>query len=134
MKSAIELGGEDEKKKGFALFIEETIGVVAPFKRYESPHFIISLDEKQDGILAGYLIDTLEKTYQVMAEQYGFQPREKIRIEVFPDTRAFYYASTLSARDIEVDRSGGPGQVQQVDGALSQGPGLRLPLAGCHKP
>ena len=102
IKSATELGGEEEKTRGFALFIEETIGAVAPFKRYESPHFIISLDEKQDEILVGYLLDSLEKTYQLMAEQYGFRPTEKIRIEVFPDTKAFYYASTLSARDIEV--------------------------------
>jgi tetratricopeptide (TPR) repeat protein len=102
MKSAIALGGEDERKKGFALFTEETIGVVTPFKRYESPHFFISLDEKQDGILVDYLMGTMERTYQIMAEHYGFQPREKIRIEVFPDTKAFYFASSLSARDIEV--------------------------------
>ena len=102
MKAAIELGEENEQKKGFALFIESTLGVLSPFKKAESPHFIISLDEKQDAILTDYLTDTLEKTYQVMARQYGFEPKDKIRVEVFPDTRAFYYASTLSARDIEV--------------------------------
>ena len=91
-----------EKRRGFSLFIEQTIGVVTPFKRYETPHFIISLDEKQDGILADYLVDTMEKTYQVMVQQYGFDLKGKIRIEVFPDTKAFYYASSLSARDIEV--------------------------------
>lgn len=37
-----------------------------------------------------------------MAQRYGFESGEKIRVEVFPDTRAFYLASTLSARDIEV--------------------------------
>ena len=102
MKAALALGGEDEKKKGFALFFEETIGVTAPFKKYESPHFIISLDEDQDAILADYLMDTLEKTYQIMAEKYGFQSKQKIRIEVFPDAKTFSFASTLSARDIEV--------------------------------
>ncbi len=102
MKSALALGGEGEKKKGFALFFEETIGVVAPFRKYESPHFLITLDEKQDAILADYLTDTLEKTYQIMAEKYGFQSKQKIRIEVFPDAKAFSFASTLSARDIEV--------------------------------
>ncbi len=103
MKSAIERGGgEDEQKKAFFLFIEETIGVLEPFKKFESPHFVITLDEKQDGILVPYLIDGLEKTYRAMAKQYGFQPQEKIRVEIFPDTRAFYFASTLSARDIEV--------------------------------
>jgi len=98
MKTALALGGEDEKKKGFALFFEETIGVTAPFKKYESPHFIISLDEGQDAILADYLMDTLEKTYQIMAEKYGFQSKQKIRIEVFPDAKTFSFASTLSAR------------------------------------
>jgi tetratricopeptide (TPR) repeat protein len=102
IKSALALGGEDEKKKGLALFFEETIGVVSPFKKYESPHFLICLDERQDAVLADYLMDTLEKTYQIMAEKYGFQSQEKIRIEVYPDAKAFSFASTLSARDIEV--------------------------------
>jgi hypothetical protein len=101
MKSAVEAGGEEEKRRNFVLFMEQTLGVVTPLKRFESQHFIIRLDEKQDGILADYLTDTLETTYQLMAKQYGFQPREKIRIEVFPDAKSFYYASTLSARDIE---------------------------------
>jgi tetratricopeptide (TPR) repeat protein len=101
-KAAMEMAGDDEQKKAFTLFVEETISVLAPFKRYESPHFVISLDEKQDGILADYLIDALEKTYRVMATKYGFESKEKIRVEVLPDSRAFYRASTLSARDIEV--------------------------------
>jgi tetratricopeptide (TPR) repeat protein len=101
MKSALELE-EKEKRKGFVLFLEGTIGATQPLKRYESPHFSISLDEKQDGILADYIIDGMEKTYRHMAEHYGFTPKEKIRVEVFPDTKAFYYASSLSARDIEV--------------------------------
>jgi tetratricopeptide (TPR) repeat protein len=37
-----------------------------------------------------------------MAQKYGFKPKEKIRIELFPDAKAFYLASTLSVRDIEV--------------------------------
>ena len=101
-KSALENGGEDEGRKAFALLAESTVGVVKPFKRYETAHFVISLDERQDAILIDYLTDALEKTYAVMAEQYAFRPLEKVRVEIFPDTRAFYYTSTLSARDIEV--------------------------------
>jgi tetratricopeptide (TPR) repeat protein len=114
MKSAIEQGGDNDKRRGFALFIEESIGVLSPFKQYESAHFRISLDEKQDGILADYIIDALERTYERMARKYGFQPREKIRIEIFPDTRAFYYASTLSARDIEVTGAVGLAQFNKL--------------------
>ena len=102
MKSAMELGGENDNRRAFALLAEETINVLASFRKYESPHFMITLDEKQDGILVDYLLETLEKTYQIMAQQYGFQPKEKVRVELFPDARAFYLTSTLSVRDIEV--------------------------------
>jgi tetratricopeptide (TPR) repeat protein len=102
MKKAMTVGGENEARQGFALFIEQTIKVLSTYKQYETPHFIISLEEEQDGILVDYLTDALEKTYEIMAQIYGFRPGEKVRVELFPDTKAFYIASTLSARDIEV--------------------------------
>ncbi len=101
-KSVQELAGDDQSRKGFALLVESTLGVLKPYKRYETEHFVISLDERQDAILIGYLTETLEKTYRIMGERYGFRPKEKIRVELFADTKAFYYTSTLSARDIEV--------------------------------
>jgi tetratricopeptide (TPR) repeat protein len=113
MKSSLELE-EDPKRKGFVLDLEEKIGVTQPLKRYESSHYSISLDEKQDGILADYIIDALEKTYRFMAEHYGFTPREKIRVEVFPDTKSFFYASSLSARDIEVTGAVGIAQFNKL--------------------
>ena len=102
IKKSMDLGGDDDKRKGFALFVEETINVLAPYKKHETPHFMIYLDQSRDGILVDYLADALEKTYQAMARQYGFAPKEKVRVELFPDTKAFYLASTLSVRDIEV--------------------------------
>jgi len=102
MKLAMEVVGEDDKRRGYALLTEETINVLVPFRRYETPHFVILLDEKQDGILADYLTNALEMTYQIMAQQYGFRPKEKVRVELFPDAKAFYLTSTLSVRDIEI--------------------------------
>jgi hypothetical protein len=102
IKQSMEIAGDEKNRRGLALFIEQTINVLAPFQRYETPHFIILLDETQDDILIDYLTDALEKTYAVMAVRYGFRPREKVRIELFPDAKAFYQASTLSVRDIEV--------------------------------
>lgn len=101
MKQSIEAGGENEMRHGFALHIEETINVLTPYKRYETPHFIITLDEEKDGILVDYVARALEKTYEVMARHYGFNQNEKIRVEIFPDARSFYLASALSVRDIE---------------------------------
>jgi len=102
MKSAVGAGGESDERKAYLLFYEETIEATGSLKRHESPHFVIGLDEKQDGILSDYLVDAMEKTYRQMAREFGFEPREKIRIEIFPDAKAFHYASTLSPRDIEV--------------------------------
>jgi cytochrome c-type biogenesis protein CcmH/NrfG len=102
IKQSMAVGGENQKRRSFALFIEETINVLAPYKRYETPHFIIRLNEAQDGILVDYLTDALETTYTVMSRYYGFKSKEKVRVELFPDARAFYLASTLSVRDIEV--------------------------------
>jgi tetratricopeptide (TPR) repeat protein len=113
MKSALELG-EEEGRKNFVLFLEATIGVTGSFRKYESPHFTISLDEKQDGILVDYLIDTMEKTYRFMADHYGFDPKEKIRIEILPDSKAFYYTTSLSARDIEVAGAVGIAQFNKL--------------------
>ncbi len=114
IQSALEIGGEEEKRKALSLFIESTLGVLSSFQKHESPHFIIHLDEKQDGILVDYLRDNLERTYRVMAERYGFQPKEKVRVEVFPDTKAFYLCSTLSARDIEVAGAVGLAQFNKL--------------------
>lgn len=101
IKQSMEAGGEDEGRRGLALFIEQTIHVLAPYKRYETPHFIIHLEEERDGILIDYLSDALEKTYGVMARHYGFSPGEKVRVELFPDANSFYLASAFSVRDIE---------------------------------
>jgi tetratricopeptide (TPR) repeat protein len=113
MRSSLELE-EEEKRKGFVLFVEGTVGVTQLLKRYESPHFLVSLDEKQDGILSEYVLDTMEKTFRFMAEHYGFNPKEKIRIEIFPDTKGFYLASSLSARDIEVTGAVGIAQFNKL--------------------
>jgi tetratricopeptide (TPR) repeat protein len=113
MRSSLELE-EEEKRKGFVLFVEGTVGVTQLLKRYESPHFLVSLDEKQDGILSEYVLDTMEKTFRFMAEHYGFNPKEKIRIEIFPDTKGFYLASSLSARDIEVTGAVGISQFNKL--------------------
>jgi tetratricopeptide (TPR) repeat protein len=101
MKRSIEAGGVNEARQGFALFIEETINVLSSYKRYETPNFIITLDEKRDGIIVDYVTDALEKTYAIMAQHYGFVQEEKVRVEIFPDARSFYLASALSVRDIE---------------------------------
>jgi Flp pilus assembly protein TadD len=114
IRDAVRLKEDDGKIRGLALFMEGAAAVITPLKRFESPHFIIALDEKQDGILVDYIVDGLEKTYRLMAQRYGFESKEKIRAEIFPDARAFYFASTLSVRDIEVTGAVGVTQFNKL--------------------
>jgi tetratricopeptide (TPR) repeat protein len=100
-KAAIDAGGKNEGRRAFVVFAESTYGIIKEYKQYETAHFVIRLDERLDGILISYLADALQRTYEVVADQFGFRPTEKVRVELFPDTRAFYYASTLTAHDIE---------------------------------
>ncbi len=106
IKASIESGGDENKKRDFLLFIEQTINATSNLKRFESPHFIFYINEKQDGFLIDYITEAMEKTYNSMAERYGFRPDEKVRIEIFPDTKSFYFASSLSGRDIEIGAVG----------------------------
>ncbi len=108
IKTAIRLvsGGQQiersERWQALALFIEQTRGVTDALKGYESDHFSIKLDEGQDAFLIHYLREALERTYRAMAGHYGFRPEVRVRVELFPSTKSFYYGSTLSIRDIEV--------------------------------
>ena len=88
MRSSLELE-EEEKRKGFVLFVEGTIGATRSLKRYESPHFSVSLDEKQDGILSGYVLDAMEETFRFMAEHYGFTPRKRSGSRSFRTPKGF---------------------------------------------
>ncbi len=108
-RAALE-SGDDARRRAFAGFAESTLNTVKDYKQYQTEHFVIRLDEKKDAILVTYLADALERTYRIVADQFGFRPAEKVRVELFPDTRAFYYATTLTARDIEV--SGAVGLTQ----------------------
>jgi tetratricopeptide (TPR) repeat protein len=98
---ALAIEGTDQRRQGWKLFAQQTQDVVKNLKRYESAHFVIFLDEKKDGLLAPYALDTLEKSYTAVGNELGYQPKEKVRVEIAPDAAAFNAISTLSLRDIE---------------------------------
>jgi tetratricopeptide (TPR) repeat protein len=98
---ALALDSKDERHQGYKLLTQLTVDVVKNLKRFESDHFILHLDEKRDGILAPYALDTLEKTYAAISAELDYQPKEKVRVEIAPDASSFNAISTLSLRDIE---------------------------------
>ena len=98
---ALALDSTEKRRQGWKLFTQFTLDVVKNLKRYESAHFVVFLDEKRDGILASYALETLEKSYQAIGAELGYYPKEKVRVEIAPDAVAFNNISTLSQRDIE---------------------------------
>jgi tetratricopeptide (TPR) repeat protein len=92
----------NEYAKGWKTFVEQTAWAVQDLKTYSSPHFTLRLHEAGDGVLAEYALDALEKAYEFLGRDLGYQPTAPVRIEIFPDHERFHAASSLSKRDIEV--------------------------------
>ncbi len=86
----------------FREFIAQTIKSTETLTLIESEHFRIFIDPDRDAALVPYISHVLEQSYQRLGKHFGLFPKEKVLVEVFPTTGAFYPASSLSARDIEV--------------------------------
>ncbi|MFQ5894607.1 MAG: tetratricopeptide repeat protein [Nitrospinota bacterium] len=114
IERALSLKPADERWLALRLLVQQTRAAAGPLKRYESEHFALYLDEPRDGILAPYALEALEAAQRAMAKLLGFRPRERVRVEVFPDATAFNRASTLSLRDIEVTGAVGVAKFHKV--------------------
>lgn len=101
LERALAIESTDQRRQALKLFAQLTLDVHKNLRRHESAHFILFIDEKRDGILAGHALDTLEKTYQAIGAELGYFPTEKVRVEIAPDAPSFNAISTLSLRDIE---------------------------------
>jgi tetratricopeptide (TPR) repeat protein len=98
---ALAIDSSDKRRQAWKLFSQLTLDVVKSLKKFESAHFVLYLDDRRDGILAPYALETLEKSYEAVGAELGYYPKEKVRIEVAPDASMFNAISTLSLRDIE---------------------------------
>ena len=52
-------------------FIDQTLRAREGFKTYESPHFRLSLDPGQDGLLVEMALEAAEKSYEALGEALG---------------------------------------------------------------
>jgi tetratricopeptide (TPR) repeat protein len=98
---ALAVDSKDPRRQAIKLLTQLTLDVHKSFKRHESAHFILFVDDKRDAILVPHALDALEKTYEAIGAELGYFPKEKVRVEVAPDATSFNAISTLSLRDIE---------------------------------
>lgn len=102
IEQALTKDPNNEMYQGYKGFFENTRLATQDLQEFSSDHFTLLVEQKRDGILVPYALEALEKAYQIFGEQFHFTPQERIRVEIFPDAESFYYASSLSRRDIEV--------------------------------
>ena len=98
---ALAVDSKDPRRQAMKLLTQLTLDVHKSFKRHESAHFVLFVDDKRDGILVPHALDALEKSYEAIGAELGYFPKEKVRVEVAPDATSFNAISTLSLRDIE---------------------------------
>lgn len=101
LDQALSIESANDKRQAYRLLAQQTRDAVRKLKRFESPHFVLLLDEERDGILVPHALDALEKSYQAVGKALGYFPQMKIRVEIAPDVASFNAISTLSLRDIE---------------------------------
>ena len=98
---ALAADSKDERRQGWKLLSQLTADVHKNFKRYDSAHFSLFVDDRRDGILVPHALHTLEKSYEAIGAELGYYPKDKVRVEIAPDATNFNAISTLSLRDIE---------------------------------
>jgi tetratricopeptide (TPR) repeat protein len=95
------IDSKDPRRQAMRLLTQLTVDVHKSFKRHDSAHFTLFVDDKRDGILAPLALEALEKSYEAIGAELGYYPKEKVRVEIAPDATSFNAISTLSLRDIE---------------------------------
>jgi tetratricopeptide (TPR) repeat protein len=70
------------------------LDMMSKFARRESAHFVVMYDATQDPIVPEYFNDYLESIYPIVTGQFGFEPKVKTLIEVFPTQDEFAVRTT----------------------------------------
>lgn len=94
--------GPDGKSDEFPTYVAQVADATTGLVEKQSEHFrLFYQDSGPDRILADYALDTLERAYAVLSSELDIQSPDKIRVEIFPDSRRFIQASGLKAEEIE---------------------------------
>lgn len=55
------------------------------YKPVESEHYLVYVDEKKDKLLGRYLSEYMESVHPILCKRFGYEPRQKTKIEVMID-------------------------------------------------
>ena len=86
--------------KEFKTLVGNTHEATSVFVTQESEHFIFRYIDGPDQVLIPYAKEVMEKSYQVLGKILGYFPKQKVRVEIYPDRIPFSRISPLTLKDI----------------------------------
>ncbi len=86
--------------KEFKILVSNTREATSVFATQESEHFIFRYIDGPDQVLIPYAKEVMEKSYQVLGKILGYFPKQKVRVEIYPDRIPFSRISPLTLKDI----------------------------------
>ncbi|MBN1210455.1 MAG: hypothetical protein JXB05_36715 [Myxococcaceae bacterium] len=97
----LKAAGIEDKPSSYLRLAKDTLAITKHHQRAESEHFIFYYPKGKEEILVPYALETLESIHRAMAEDLGWMPREKIRVEVVNNARELSRVSTLTYDQIQ---------------------------------
>ncbi|MBN2406143.1 MAG: tetratricopeptide repeat protein [Elusimicrobia bacterium] len=93
--------GSPGKSAGWAALTSSILETSRKFETAETEYFSIRFTGK-DRILAMYLAGIVDAAAEKVRDRFGYEPGEKILIEIYPSRESFKTASTLTDQQIKV--------------------------------
>jgi hypothetical protein len=93
------LGGQADVD--FAALVQGAGKVTRAMETRESANFVVAYRPGPDAVLVPYALETLEKQRAALAEQLGYAPPGKVRIEFVQNARELSMVSTLPLEAIK---------------------------------
>jgi tetratricopeptide (TPR) repeat protein len=93
--------GIEDKPSSYLRLAKDSLAITKHHKRAESEHFIFFYPNGKEEILVPYALEALESIHRAMAEDLGWTPKEKIRVEVVNNARELSRVSTLTYEQIQ---------------------------------
>ncbi|MFZ5469821.1 MAG: tetratricopeptide repeat protein [Myxococcota bacterium] len=92
--------GVSDKPGSYLRLAKDTWRVTQDHQTVESEHFVFRYPKGKDEVLAPYALETLEAIRAALAEDLGYAPPDKIRVEVVNDAEELSKVSTLTQEQI----------------------------------
>jgi tetratricopeptide (TPR) repeat protein len=88
-KANLEIGFENDPFNVMTSNMLKVFDTLATYETRESEHFKVHLSENDADILWPYLEPLLEESWDTLTAKYGYQPEDKVLIEVFENSEDF---------------------------------------------